>query len=74
MIFQTESEEMQQHDSNKTTYEQIRVLTVNNGEHLDGILYRLKKGVFKEILFILFLFLYNFILFKLSLLYYTLLF
>ncbi|XP_011865621.1 PREDICTED: glycogen debranching enzyme isoform X2 [Vollenhovia emeryi] len=24
--------------------EQTRVLTVNNGEHLDGILYRLKKG------------------------------
>lgn len=29
----------QNHDS-----EQIRVLTLNNGEHLDGILYRLKKG------------------------------
>ncbi|XP_020285124.1 glycogen debranching enzyme isoform X1 [Pseudomyrmex gracilis] len=38
----TESEEMQQHVSK--TYEQIRVLTLNNGEHLDGILYRLKKG------------------------------
>lgn len=30
--------------SRPTTHEQIRVLTVNNGEHLDGILYRLKKG------------------------------
>ncbi|KYN10710.1 Glycogen debranching enzyme, partial [Trachymyrmex cornetzi] len=30
--------------SRSTTHEQIRVLTVNNGEHLDGILYRLKKG------------------------------
>ncbi|KAL6433430.1 hypothetical protein ACFW04_006521 [Cataglyphis niger] len=27
-----------------TENEQIRILTVNNGEHLDGILYRLKKG------------------------------
>ena len=25
--------------------EQIRVLTLNNGEHLDGILYKLKKGM-----------------------------
>ncbi|XP_077266299.1 glycogen debranching enzyme-like isoform X3 [Temnothorax americanus] len=28
----------------RTTTGQVRVLTVNNGEHLDGILYRLKKG------------------------------
>lgn len=35
-----------------TENEQIRILTVNNGEHLDGILYRLKKG-FKEIFFFL---------------------
>ncbi|KMQ85599.1 glycogen debranching enzyme, partial [Lasius niger] len=39
---------MQQHalSPQPTTenYEQIRILTVNNGEHLDGILYRLKKG------------------------------
>nr|XP_012233838.1 PREDICTED: glycogen debranching enzyme isoform X2 [Linepithema humile] len=26
------------------SHEQIRVLTLNHGEHLDGILYRLKKG------------------------------
>lgn len=25
--------------------QQVRVLTINKGEHLDGILYRLKKGI-----------------------------
>ncbi|EFN70541.1 Glycogen debranching enzyme [Camponotus floridanus] len=42
------TKDMQQHDLSPqpTTgnHEQIRILTVNNGEHLDGILYRLKKG------------------------------
>ncbi|XP_025075084.1 glycogen debranching enzyme isoform X3 [Pogonomyrmex barbatus] len=36
---------MHRHSSlSRSTDEQIRVLTVNDGEHLDGILYRLKKG------------------------------
>lgn len=38
---------MQQHalsSQSSENYEQVRILTVNNGEHLDGILYRLKKG------------------------------
>ncbi|XP_025994344.2 glycogen debranching enzyme isoform X2 [Solenopsis invicta] len=40
------TETMFRHPSSlrSTTDEQIRVLTLNNGEHLDGILYRLKKG------------------------------
>ncbi|XP_028049244.1 LOW QUALITY PROTEIN: glycogen debranching enzyme [Monomorium pharaonis] len=40
------TENMQDHPSplHSTINEQIRVLTVNHGEHLDGILYRLKKG------------------------------
>lgn len=25
-------------------FKEVRVLTLNNGEHLDGILYRFKKG------------------------------
>ncbi|XP_070513892.1 glycogen debranching enzyme isoform X3 [Cardiocondyla obscurior] len=40
-------ENMQRYSSSSSrpvVDEQIRVLTVNNGEHLDGILYRLKKG------------------------------
>lgn len=38
---------MSEHMSSTDSYEfeQIRVLTLNNGEHLDGILYRLKKGM-----------------------------
>lgn len=36
------SEHMSSTESHE--FEQIRVLTLNNGEHLDGILYRLKKG------------------------------
>ncbi|CAK9831681.1 Glycogen debranching enzyme [Anthophora retusa] len=39
-------ENMTEHVSSTETheFEQIRVLTLNRGEHLDGILYRLKKG------------------------------
>lgn len=39
-------EDMTEHMSTTENHEceQIRVLTLNNGEHLDGILYRLKKG------------------------------
>lgn len=37
------SEHMSSTESHE--FEQIRVLTLNNGEHLDGILYRLKKGM-----------------------------
>lgn len=36
---------MLSHDS-----EQIRVLTVNSGEHLDGILYKLKKGFSRDLI------------------------
>ncbi|XP_011685016.1 PREDICTED: glycogen debranching enzyme isoform X2 [Wasmannia auropunctata] len=39
-----ETIENMHHTRGSTTDEQVRVLTVNNGEHLDGILYRLKKG------------------------------
>ncbi|XP_078050064.1 glycogen debranching enzyme [Augochlora pura] len=40
------AENMTEHMSSSQSVdsEQIRVLTLNNGEHLDGILYRLKKG------------------------------
>lgn len=40
-------EDMTEHMSTTENHEceQIRVLTLNNGEHLDGILYRLKKGM-----------------------------
>lgn len=37
--------DMLNHDS-----EQIRVLTVNSGEHLDGILYKLKKGFSRNLI------------------------
>lgn len=40
-------ENMSEHISSTENLDsdQVRVLTLNNGEHLDGILYRLKKGI-----------------------------
>jgi len=69
---------MQQHDlsSQPTTenHEQIRILTVNNGEHLDGILYRLKKG-FRDFTFLLKLYIFfNYISMFLSVINYNILF
>lgn len=46
---------MQQHalsSQSSENYEQVRILTVNNGEHLDGILYRLKKGFKRDFIFL----------------------
>ncbi|XP_019697923.1 glycogen debranching enzyme [Harpegnathos saltator] len=42
--FQKGTENMPEYNTLSPDSEQIRVLTVNNGEHLDGILYKLKKG------------------------------
>lgn len=45
--------------ANKTTISEttnennVRVLTLNNGEHHDGIIYRVKKGIIYYLIFIL---------------------
>ncbi|XP_014469825.1 PREDICTED: glycogen debranching enzyme isoform X4 [Dinoponera quadriceps] len=44
LCFQKRTENMAEYNILNHDSEQIRVLTVNNGEHLDGILYKLKKG------------------------------